>query len=300
MIAAASRWCSRSSRVARESSWSRSTASRRSPIRLRPARARCPSRRSNGATVVLRGSAAGRRSSGCGEGGFPGPASHRRAKEVLDLEPGALVDELGDAAAVATFRVALVAQQAEPAARGGERRERIELLARLWGREVLLVDAKKLVAFAAARRETAFLGGAERAQVQVADGALVEPGGELAFGKARPARGAHGAHVDDEIDLGLLQGVERGLRRGVLVADGEKRFHDKRVDKRGSAAWLVAASCCGFCHGIPKPGLRSPTRPRRVVAFYVTIPAIAATLRKPQPKLARNHIGPHRFCRLWA
>jgi len=82
-------------------------------------------------------------------------ASHRRAKEVLDLEPGALVDELGDAAAVATFRVALVAQQAEPAARGGERRERIELLARLWGREVLLVDcekARRVCRWRAARR----------------------------------------------------------------------------------------------------------------------------------------------------
>src|SRR5258705_66763 len=188
MIAAASRWCSRSSRVARESSWSRSTASRRSPIRLRPARARCPTRRRNAATVALRGSAAAR---------------HLRGR-----------------------------------------------------------------------------------------------GGELAFGKARPARGAYCAHVDDEIDLGLLQGVDHGLRRGVLVADGEKRFHDKRVDKRGSAAWLVAASCCGFCHGIPKPCLRSPTRPPRGVAFYVTIPAIAATLRKPQPKLPPNHIGPHRFFRL--
>src|SRR6267154_1264836 len=214
MIAAASRWCCRSSPGARESSWSRSMASRPSPTRSRPARARCPSRRSNGATVVLRGSAAGRRSSGCGEGGFPGSASHRRAKEVLDLEPGALVDELGDAAAVAALRVALVTQQAEAAARGGERRERIELLARLRGREVLLIDAKKLVALAAARRETAFLGGAERAQVQIADGPLVEAGGELAFGKARPARGAHRAHVDHEIDLGLLQGIEHGLRGG--------------------------------------------------------------------------------------
>src|ERR1700716_763121 len=133
MIAAASRWCLRSSRVAPGSSWSRSTASRRSPIRSRPARARCPSRRSEGATVALRGFAARGEAQGDGEG-FPGSASHRRAKEVLDLEPGALVNELGDAAAVATFRVALVAQQAEAAARGGERRERIELLARLRGR----------------------------------------------------------------------------------------------------------------------------------------------------------------------
>jgi hypothetical protein len=36
------------------------------------------------------------------------------------------------------------------------------------------------------------------------------------------------------------------------------------------------------------------------VAFYVAVPAIVATVRKPQPKLARNHIGADRFCRLWA
>src|SRR3984893_814401 len=178
MIAAASRWCSRSSRVAPGSSWSRSTASRRSPMRSRPARARCPSRRSEGQSDSGPSCSAkaehpvhpGSRVGILGPSqppvinGLPAFAgndaesvaersgSHRRAKEMFDLEPGARVDELGDAAAVATFRVALVAQQAEAAARGGERREGIELLARLRGREVLLIDAKKLVALAAARR----------------------------------------------------------------------------------------------------------------------------------------------------
>jgi hypothetical protein len=51
-----------------------------------------------------------------------------------------------------------------------------------------------------------------------------------------------------------------------------------------------AAQKPGFLHG----------RKAFVVAFYVAIPAIVATLRKPQPKLVRNHIGLHRFCRLWA
>jgi hypothetical protein len=51
-----------------------------------------------------------------------------------------------------------------------------------------------------------------------------------------------------------------------------------------------AAQKPGFLHG----------RKAFAVAFYVAISTIVATLRKPQPKLVRNHIGLHRFCRLWA
>jgi hypothetical protein len=159
---------------------------------------------------------------GCG--GAAVAPSYRCAKEVLDLGVGALVDELGDAAAVAAFRVALVAQQAEAPAGFGQRRERVELLARLGRLEMLLEDAKQLAALAGARGEPALLRRAERAQVQVADAALVEPGGELALGEAGPPRGGDGAHVDHQVDLGVGELVEHRPRGGVLVADGEERF----------------------------------------------------------------------------
>src|SRR6202035_6055914 len=103
---------------------------------------------------------------------------------MLNLGAGALVDQLGDAAAVATFGVALVAQQAEALAGFCERHELVDLLARIGGLEVLLENAKECVAVAGARGEPAFLRRAERAQMDVADAALVKAGGELGLGEA--------------------------------------------------------------------------------------------------------------------
>src|SRR5690242_20628632 len=89
---------------------------------------------------------------------------------------------------------------------------------------MLLINAKELVAPALAGGEPAFGGRAERPQMQIADAVLVEAGGELALGEAGPARGGHGAHVDDEVDLCVLECAEQVARGGVLVSDREERF----------------------------------------------------------------------------
>src|SRR5262245_17167403 len=58
--------------------------------------------------------------------------------------------------------------------------------------------------------------------MQIADAALVEPGGELVLGKAGAARGRHRAYVDQELDAGVLEFIQHRFRRRLLVADGEE------------------------------------------------------------------------------
>ena len=58
--------------------------------------------------------------------------------------------------------------------------------------------------------------------MQIADAGLVEPGGKLAFGEARPARGRDRARVDHEADAGALELVDDGRGARLLVADGEE------------------------------------------------------------------------------
>jgi hypothetical protein len=82
---------------------------------------------------------------------------------------------------VAARVIALIAEQAEPLAGAGKRSELIELLARRRRRKVRLIDVEELGEVAAPRRQPAFLGRAEAAQMQIFDPALIEPGGELAF-----------------------------------------------------------------------------------------------------------------------
>src|SRR5262249_27894661 len=123
--------------------------------------------------------------------------------------------------------------------------ELVHLLARIGRLEMFLEDAEELVAVAGARGEAALLGRPERAQMDVADAALVEAGGKLALGEAGTARGRDGAHVDDEVDLGVAQLIEHCAGGRVLVADGEERlFHYKTFSFRGRQEKVGEAPLC--------------------------------------------------------
>ena len=115
---------------------------------------------------------------------------------MLHGDAGALVDDFRDPLAMAVAGIALVAQQAKPGSGAGERGEFIEFRTRLRRREVALVDVKQLRNVAATRRQPAFLGRPEAAQMQVTNSALVKAGGELSLGEAGPSRGRDRAHVD--------------------------------------------------------------------------------------------------------
>src|SRR5215207_4395177 len=60
--------------------------------------------------------------------------------------------------------------------------------------------------------------------MQIGNAALIQASGELILGKARPPRGRNRAHVNQQLDAGVFQFVEHGLRRRLLIADGEEAF----------------------------------------------------------------------------
>jgi hypothetical protein len=150
---------------------------------------------------------------------------------MLDLEPEAGVKLLGQPLPMAMGRVAFVAQEAQRSARScdrgfRQRRQLVEFVLRLRGLQVALENAQHLVGMTAARCEPALFGRAEPLQVQIADAALIESRGKLAFRKPRPPRCRHGAHIDQEPDARLCQRVKKRVRCRLLVADGEQPFHD--------------------------------------------------------------------------
>ena len=145
---------------------------------------------------------------------------------MLDLEAKAGVKLVSEPLAVAMGGIALVAQQAERPARSragsfGERCQFIKLVLRLRRREMALEDAQHPICISAARCEPAFFRGTELLQMHIGDALFVEPGSKLAFREPRPARRRDGAHIDQEPDLRLRQGIEECPNRGLLVADGE-------------------------------------------------------------------------------
>jgi hypothetical protein len=94
---------------------------------------------------------------------------------------------------------------------------------------VALENAQHLVSVTAARREPPLFRSAELLQMHIADAVLIKSGSKLAFRKSRPPRCRHGAHIDQESDSRLRQRVEKGVRGGLLVADGEQRFQLSRT-----------------------------------------------------------------------
>ena len=61
--------------------------------------------------------------------------------------------------------------------------------------------------------------------MQIGDAGFVERGGELALGKARPARGRDRAGIDQQLDLGALEFAQHRGGLGLLVADGKQSLH---------------------------------------------------------------------------
>ena len=53
---------------------------------------------------------------------------------------------------------------------------------------------------------------------------MIKTGRELSLRKARPPRGRHRAHVYEQLDAGGFQLIEYGLRRRLLITDGEEAF----------------------------------------------------------------------------
>ena len=66
--------------------------------------------------------------------------------------------------------------------------------------------------------------------MDIADAGFVERGGELAFGKARPARGRDRARIDQQVDFGALEFVHHRGGLGLLVADREQRLRFRCLD----------------------------------------------------------------------
>ena len=61
--------------------------------------------------------------------------------------------------------------------------------------------------------------------MQIADPVFIERRGQLPLGEAGPARGRDRSRVDEQADAGALELAEHGIRRRLLVADGEERIH---------------------------------------------------------------------------
>src|SRR5205807_1017341 len=76
--------------------------------------------------------------------------------------------------------------------------------------------------------------------VDVTDAAFVKRGGELVLRETGPARGDYGAHVHQELDAGAFQLIQHGLRRRLLVADGEELFGACHVGAEYNALWSAA------------------------------------------------------------
>ena len=159
---------------------------------------------------------------------------HRRAEQMLDLEPEAGVKLPGQPLPVAMGGVAFVAQEAQRSLRSRyrgfrERRQLIEFVLRLRCLQMALENAQHLISVTAARCESPLFRRAELLQVQIADAALIKARGKLAFRKSRPPRCCHGAHIDEEPDARLCQRAKEGVRGRLLIADSEQRFHDRVV-----------------------------------------------------------------------
>src|SRR3954463_6950011 len=91
--------------------------------------------------------------------------------------------------------------------------------------EVALVDGKHLIEMPGVRGIAPFLRRAELLQMHIADAGFVEARCELAFGKARAARGRDRARVDHEGHLGAFELADDRVGFRLLVANREQLFH---------------------------------------------------------------------------
>ena len=136
---------------------------------------------------------------------------------MLDPESETGVELIGEALPVAMGGIAFVAQEAQWPTRSRDRgfRKRsqlFEFVLRLRRFQMAFENAEHLVSMTAARGEPPLFRSAELLQMHIADAALIESGGKLAFRKPRPPRRRHRAHVDQEPDPRLCQRAEKGVR----------------------------------------------------------------------------------------
>src|SRR5436309_4987432 len=165
---------------------------------------------------------------------------HLRRDQILHLHAVALFDDLRDPLPVALGMVALITEDAHRPRLVHQRRQLVELLLRLRRLQMRRIDLVQQAELPAARRLTAALRRPEALQMQIGDTTLVEAGSELILRKARPPRGRHCAHVDQQLDAGGFQLIEYGLRRRLLIADGEEAF---------GFAGHVGTRCADLCSG---------------------------------------------------
>jgi hypothetical protein len=123
--------------------------------------------------------------------------------------------------AVAGGVVALEAEQAA-ASPGREGCQAREVLLRGLGGHVLGEDAVQLGPVSGARGDPARLRGAESAEVDVADAARIERGGQQGLGEAGLAGLRDGADVDQKLDLVGEQAAQGAVEGLCLVACGEE------------------------------------------------------------------------------
>src|SRR5580704_681090 len=112
------------------------------------------------------------------------PTLHRRAEQVLNLESEPGVKLRSNPQAMATSRIALIAQQAQRPARSlprrlGERDQHIKLVLRVGRCEMALINAQHFLGVSAPRREPTLLGRTELLEMQIGDAVLIEAGRKL-------------------------------------------------------------------------------------------------------------------------
>jgi len=137
--------------------------------------------------------------------------------------------------------------------------------------------------------------------MQIGDAALVEPRGELLLGEARAAGGGDRAHVDQQLDAGLLQLVQHRLGRRLFIPDGEKAFcfagHGGFRCWRGRSlqnaadVWYCAivAIACGMADGpvVKICQVKWPASKEKIMVRFLAVLAwVAASLVTAQAQSA--------------
>lgn len=121
--------------------------------------------------------------------------------------------------------IGLEAQNANPPVRTQQIGERRQLLLCGLGGQVREKDVAHLGMSAGACRRAPIDGRPESAEVQVVDADAAEVRGEGRLREAGAARHRDGADVDEELDVGGRERVEKVADRGALIADRGKAMH---------------------------------------------------------------------------
>lgn len=141
--------------------------------------------------------------------------------DVSHTDAGLFREQVCHDRAVAGGVVTLEAEQAA-ASPGREGCQAREVLLRGLGGHVLGEDTVQLGSVPGARGDPARLRGAEAAEVDVADAARIERGGQQGLGEAGLAGLRDGADVNQKLDLVGEQAAQGAVEGLSLVASGEE------------------------------------------------------------------------------